>query len=306
MRPRQRRRPERHRESIAEPLATTGTDPISREEQLIDQRTPTQFGRALAELGITSIAAQSPQAKGRIERAWGTCQDRLVVELRLAGATDLASANRVLARFVARFNRQSPCRRRTPSRPGDRCRPMSASTPCAASSTAGSSPVTTPSGPGRRSSSCRPARAAGQTPGDGSSSSSGSTAGWSSGTANGRSSSSQLRRTRSSSGPFIRLEPSWVPRPRASARWPFRLPPIPGATSSVERSSTNGLRRRDSQDHGSGELTESLICDMQRLGPVPNVARIDRARRQTGDTKRPPAGSARGCELPASGANWWS
>jgi len=79
---------------------------LTLEEQLVDRRTPTQFGRALAELGITSIAAQSPQAKGRIERAWGTCQDRLVVELRLAGASDLAGANRVLARFVARFNRQ--------------------------------------------------------------------------------------------------------------------------------------------------------------------------------------------------------
>lgn len=79
---------------------------LTLEEQLVDRRTPTQFGRALVELGITSIAAQSPQAKGRIERAWGTCQDRLVVELRLAGATDLASANRVLARFVSRFNRR--------------------------------------------------------------------------------------------------------------------------------------------------------------------------------------------------------
>ena len=76
------------------------------EEQLVDRRTPTQFGRALAELGVTSIAARSPQAKGRIERAWGTFQDRLVVELRLAGASDITAANRVLARFVPRFNRR--------------------------------------------------------------------------------------------------------------------------------------------------------------------------------------------------------
>jgi len=76
------------------------------EEQLADTRTPTQLGRALAELGITSIAARSPQAKGRIERAWGTFQDRLVTELRLAGASDIAAANRVLARFVPRFNRR--------------------------------------------------------------------------------------------------------------------------------------------------------------------------------------------------------
>jgi hypothetical protein len=42
---------------------------------------PTHVGRALAELGIGSIAAGSPQAKGRAERAWGTAQDRLPLEL---------------------------------------------------------------------------------------------------------------------------------------------------------------------------------------------------------------------------------
>jgi transposase len=66
----------------------------------------TQVGRALAELGITSIPAGSPQAKGRIERAWGTFQDRLVSELRRRGVSDLASANAVLADFVPRFNRR--------------------------------------------------------------------------------------------------------------------------------------------------------------------------------------------------------
>jgi transposase len=79
---------------------------LTLEEQLVDRRTPTQFGRALAELDIVSIAARSPQAKGRIERAWGTFQDRLVIELRLAGAADLAAAERVLARFVLGFNRR--------------------------------------------------------------------------------------------------------------------------------------------------------------------------------------------------------
>lgn len=64
----------------------------------------TQVGRAFAELGIVSIPAGSPQAKGRIERLWGTCQDRLVTMLRLAGADDLASANEVLERFVPAFN----------------------------------------------------------------------------------------------------------------------------------------------------------------------------------------------------------
>jgi transposase len=64
----------------------------------------TQVGRALAELGIASIAARSPQAKGRVERLWGTFQDRLVSELRRAGASDRAAANDVLPGFVARFN----------------------------------------------------------------------------------------------------------------------------------------------------------------------------------------------------------
>jgi transposase len=66
----------------------------------------TQVGRALRELGVISIAAHSPQAKGRIERLWNTLQDRLVVELRLAGAVDLATANRILARFIPPFNRR--------------------------------------------------------------------------------------------------------------------------------------------------------------------------------------------------------
>ncbi len=63
-----------------------------------------QVGRALVELGIGSIPARSPQAKGRIERLWGTFQDRLVVELRLAGITDLAGANAFLPSFLARHN----------------------------------------------------------------------------------------------------------------------------------------------------------------------------------------------------------
>jgi transposase len=66
----------------------------------------THVARALAELGITSIQAGSPQAKGRIERAWGTFQDRLVSELRRHGVTDLAGANEVLAGFLPRFNRR--------------------------------------------------------------------------------------------------------------------------------------------------------------------------------------------------------
>ena len=57
---------------------------------------PTQIGRALQELGIVWIAAHSPQAKGRVERSFGTAQDRLVKGLRVAGARTIEQANRYL------------------------------------------------------------------------------------------------------------------------------------------------------------------------------------------------------------------
>jgi transposase len=75
-------------------------------EQLAGKQAPTQLGRALDELGIEQIPAYSPQAKGRIERAWRTFQDRLVSELRLARATALDQANTVLARFCADYNQR--------------------------------------------------------------------------------------------------------------------------------------------------------------------------------------------------------
>ena len=65
-------------------------------EQLEGQPERTQFGRALQELGIEWIAAHSPQAKGRIERLFGTLQDRLVKQMRLAGVNTLEQANRYL------------------------------------------------------------------------------------------------------------------------------------------------------------------------------------------------------------------
>ena len=68
--------------------------------------TPTQFGRAMAELGIQMIFARSPQAKGRVERAVGTFQDRLITELRLAGAITIEQAKAVLKQFLPRFNRR--------------------------------------------------------------------------------------------------------------------------------------------------------------------------------------------------------
>jgi transposase len=75
-------------------------------EQLAGQQTPTHLGRALEELGIQQIPAYSPQAKGRVERLWRTCQDRLVSELRLAQATTLQQANAVLALFCAEYNQR--------------------------------------------------------------------------------------------------------------------------------------------------------------------------------------------------------
>jgi transposase len=76
------------------------------EEQLAGKRQPTQFGRALQQLGITFIAARSPQAKGRVERLWGVLQDRLSSELRLAKADDIDSANAVLRKFITDYNRR--------------------------------------------------------------------------------------------------------------------------------------------------------------------------------------------------------
>ncbi|MGI8855431.1 MAG: ISNCY family transposase [Thermomicrobiales bacterium] len=73
-------------------------------EQLAGAPEPTQFGRLLEELGIASIAARSPQAKGRVERLFGTLQDRLTSMLRLAGVTNEAEATACLPAFLADFN----------------------------------------------------------------------------------------------------------------------------------------------------------------------------------------------------------
>lgn len=67
---------------------------------------PTQFTRAMGELGVEHIFARSPQAKGRVERMAGTFQDRLVSELRLAEASTIEEANMVLRDFLPRFNKR--------------------------------------------------------------------------------------------------------------------------------------------------------------------------------------------------------
>jgi hypothetical protein len=94
------------------------------EEELRGAQEPTQVGRALQALEIEVIYALSPQAKGRVERLWGTLQDRLVSELRLAGATTVEEANAVLETFRADHNRRfainpadaTPAWRRLPRR----------------------------------------------------------------------------------------------------------------------------------------------------------------------------------------------
>ena len=95
-------------------------------EQLTGRRTFTQVGRALDDLEIRWIGARSPQAKGRVERLWGTLQSRLVSELRLEEASTLEDANAVLATYLPATTGDSACRRRIRNSPGGPCRRASA------------------------------------------------------------------------------------------------------------------------------------------------------------------------------------
>lgn len=74
------------------------------EEELEGREPMSQVQRVLHELGVESITALSPQAKGRIERLWGVLQDRLVKEMTLAGIETLEQANAFLPGFLTRFN----------------------------------------------------------------------------------------------------------------------------------------------------------------------------------------------------------
>ena len=91
------------------------------EEELRGQQAQTQFERAAKELGIRIIHAHSPQAKGRIERIFGTLQDRLIKEMRLAGVCDKEEANRFLGRYLPIYNRRFA---REAARPEDLHRPL--------------------------------------------------------------------------------------------------------------------------------------------------------------------------------------
>jgi hypothetical protein len=81
-------------------------EPHEKGKPLADPDAQTQFGRALGELDIELIRAHSPQAKGRVERSFGTAQDRWVKELRLAKARSCEHANAVLERLLPEHNRR--------------------------------------------------------------------------------------------------------------------------------------------------------------------------------------------------------
>lgn len=77
------------------------------EEELAGEQEPTQVGGALQTLGITSIFALTPQAKGRIERLFGVLQDRLIAEMELRDIKDMEAGNRFLAeQFIDDYNRR--------------------------------------------------------------------------------------------------------------------------------------------------------------------------------------------------------
>jgi len=80
---------------------------LSVEDELEGKSEPyTQFSQAMGELGVNMIPAGSPQAKGRIERLWGTLQDRLAQEFILNGIKDVGSANNFMKKYMAGFNRR--------------------------------------------------------------------------------------------------------------------------------------------------------------------------------------------------------
>lgn len=81
----------------------------------------TQFGRALAELNIEILCANSSQANGRVERVNRTLQDWLVKELRLAGVSDIEAGNAFLDTFMASFNQRFA---KVPVRPDNLHRPL--------------------------------------------------------------------------------------------------------------------------------------------------------------------------------------
>jgi hypothetical protein len=91
------------------------------EEELRGRQAETQFERAVAELKIEMIHADSPQAKGRVERLFGTLQDRLIKEMRLAKISSIEEANVFLEGYLEDYNKRFS---RAPKREGDLHRPV--------------------------------------------------------------------------------------------------------------------------------------------------------------------------------------
>jgi transposase-like protein len=75
------------------------------EEELSNIRPMSNFEKSLADLGVKVIHAYSPQAKGRVERLFGTFQDRVVKEMRLAGVTNITEGNTFLDGYLPEYNR---------------------------------------------------------------------------------------------------------------------------------------------------------------------------------------------------------
>lgn len=84
---------------------TTYKSWAKREDELSETERLSQFGRACQELGVRLLHANSPQAKGRIERLFQTFQDRVVKEMRLKGVSTIGEANRFLASYLPVYNR---------------------------------------------------------------------------------------------------------------------------------------------------------------------------------------------------------
>jgi transposase len=91
------------------------------EEELRGRQAETQFERAVGELKIEMIHADSPQAKGRVERLFGTLQDRLIKEMRLAKISSIEEANVFLEGYLEGYNKRFS---RAPKREGDLHRPV--------------------------------------------------------------------------------------------------------------------------------------------------------------------------------------
>src|SRR5579872_5707510 len=213
--------------------------PPNAQERMRGEPAVTQFGRMCAKLGIEIIAASSPQAKGRVERAHGTHQDRLVKKLRLAGIANYDQANAYLdqhylaehnrryahaAAAAADYHRRSPTRGNWTKSSGWRNNACSARTGCALPEPAVATGTT------------QPAQGTGEEPGAGAGKPS-------------RGTGDSLSRSRSG---VPRMEGGFYIAGRGKGRCPFPRAPIPKTEivhpcggSSVEKKSLSTNENTD-------------------------------------------------------------